>query len=102
VPRRSRITGLQSADDGEIGIQDVAKILGVSIPTATKVLDRGEIPSRMTPGGHRRVTRADAVAWRESREAQRASLHELIETSQREERRGPSLPSNVTEDPDVE
>jgi excisionase family DNA binding protein len=93
-----------AADDqkvsDEIGIQDVAKILGVSMATATKLLDRGKIPSRLTPGGHRRVKRADAVAWRALRDAQRESLRELIQNSQREERRGSSLPSNLTEQPD--
>lgn len=86
----------------EVGTSEVASILGVSIPTAKKVLDRGQIPSRMTPGGHRRVLREDAQAWRAKRDQQRTSLHELARLSELDERDGRALPSNVTEDPDDE
>lgn len=41
---------------------DTAKLLGVSVRTAQLLIEGGTIPSWKTPGGHRRVYRADVMA----------------------------------------
>lgn len=96
----------RDAADDEIGTGELAAILGVSEPTARAVLDRGEIPSRRTPGvsgrGHRRVSRAAALAWRRRHDAQIAALRDLVQMAEVDEGDGPSLPSGVRGDPDVE
>lgn len=91
-----------AAGDDEVGTSDVASLLGVSIPTATKVLDRGLIPSRTTPGGHRRALREDVKAWRDKRDQQRRSLHALARMAEADEQEVRGLPADVTEDPDDE
>jgi excisionase family DNA binding protein len=45
---------------------DTAKLLGVSVRTAQLLIEGGTIPSWKTPGGHRRVYRADVMALIES------------------------------------
>jgi len=44
-----------------------AKILGVSVRTAQLLIEGGSVPSWKTPGGHRRVYRADVEALIEDR-----------------------------------
>jgi len=83
----------------EIGTKEAAEILGVSVPTAQKVLDRGDLPFRLTPGGHRRVRRRDVEQWRARRDVQRQSLQALVQMAKEDETTGLRLPSNVTEDP---
>lgn len=92
----------ESAETEEIGTTDVARILGVSIPTATKVLDRGDIQSRLTPGGHRRVRRVDVESWRAKRDAQRGSLASLAQMAEQDESPDRPLPARVHEDPEDE
>ncbi|WP_027136292.1 GAF domain-containing protein [Geminicoccus roseus] len=46
---------------------DTAKLLGVSVRTAQLLIEGGSIPSWKTPGGHRRVYRADIEALIEGR-----------------------------------
>lgn len=46
---------------------ETAKLLGVSIRTAQLLIEGGSVPSWKTPGGHRRVYRADIVALIEQR-----------------------------------
>lgn len=41
---------------------ETAKILGVSVRTAQLLIEGGSVPSWKTPGGHRRVYRADVMA----------------------------------------
>ncbi|WP_159717505.1 helix-turn-helix domain-containing protein, partial [Geminicoccus flavidas] len=41
---------------------DTARLLGVSVRTAQLLIEGGSIPSWKTPGGHRRVYRADIEA----------------------------------------
>lgn len=45
---------------------DTAKLLGVSVRTAQMLIEGGTISSWKTPGGHRRVYRADVMALIES------------------------------------
>lgn len=46
---------------------DTARLLGVSIRTAQLLIEGGSVPSWKTPGGHRRVYRADIMALIEKR-----------------------------------
>ncbi|WP_213807717.1 helix-turn-helix domain-containing protein [Granulicella sp. dw_53] len=41
---------------------EVARLLGISVRTAQLLIEGGSLPSWKTPGGHRRVYRADIVA----------------------------------------
>lgn len=95
-----RWQAVESSD--EVGTKELAEILGVSIPTATKVLDWGHIASRITPGGHRRVRRADAIAWRLDRDRQRETLRDLVQMAEQLESAGNPMPSGTDEDPDDE
>lgn len=62
----------------EVGTEKLADLLGVSRPTAAALVDDGALPSRVTPGGHRRVRLADVRTYLRRRERQRASLAELV------------------------
>lgn len=53
---------------------DAARLLGVSIRTAQLLIEGGSVPSWKTPGGHRRVYRADIDALIEGRKAPQQSL----------------------------
>ena len=52
-----------------ISLRAAAEILGVHPATVRNWADRGDIPSRRTPGGHRRFRRQDLEQWVESRQS---------------------------------
>lgn len=62
----------------EVGTEKLANLLGVSRPTAAALVDQGALPSRVTPGGHRRVRLADVRSYLRQRERRRASVAELV------------------------
>jgi excisionase family DNA binding protein len=43
--------------------RDVAELMGCHVDTVRRAIDRGELKSRLTPGGHRRVLESDAREW---------------------------------------
>ncbi|NQZ78434.1 MAG: helix-turn-helix domain-containing protein [Ekhidna sp.] len=45
----------------------IASMAGCHKDTVRRAIDRGEISSSLSPGGHRRVLEADALKWIESR-----------------------------------
>jgi excisionase family DNA binding protein len=49
-----------------VSLQQAAQLLGVHPATVRAWADRGDIPSRRTPGGHRRFRKADLVSYAES------------------------------------
>ncbi len=49
-----------------VSLQQAAQLLGVHPATVRAWADRGDIPSRRTPGGHRRFRKADLVTYAES------------------------------------
>lgn len=79
----------------ELGTGQLAALLGLSRPTVQAALDRGDVPVKETPGGHRRVLRADALAWKARMEKQRTSVRDLMQMAQRDETEGASLPRGV-------
>lgn len=83
-------------------MDELATLMGVSKPTAVAVVDRGDIASRITPEGHRRVRLCDAQNWLALQARQRATLRDLAQDAQREEGEGPSLPPGIAGDPDDE
>jgi excisionase family DNA binding protein len=55
-----------SAEKDILTTADTARLLGVSVRTAQLLIEGGTIPSWKTPGGHRRVYRADVMTLIES------------------------------------
>lgn len=49
-----------------VSLQQAAQLLGVHPATVRAWADRGDIPSRRTPGGHRRFRKADLVQYAEA------------------------------------
>ena len=78
-----------------LGTGQLAMLLGISRLTVQAALDRGDVPATMTPGGHRRVLRDDALAWKARMERQRRSLRDLVRMANDDEHEGPSLPRGV-------
>lgn len=77
------------APDDELTTQEAADLLGLSRPTVVKMMDDGRLPFRK-PGAHRRVRRADLMAYqavlrRERRDAL-AALSKAGQTMERDAR----------------
>ena len=53
---------MEKADKDILTTARTAKLLGVSVRTAQLLIEGGSVPSWKTPGGHRRVYRADVEA----------------------------------------
>jgi excisionase family DNA binding protein len=49
-----------------VSLQQAAQLLGVHPATVRAWADRGDIPSRRTPGGHRRFRKADLMSYAEA------------------------------------
>lgn len=52
---------MSKADKDILTTADTARLLGVSVRTAQLLIEGGTVPSWKTPGGHRRVYRADVM-----------------------------------------
>ncbi len=52
-----------------VSLREAADILGVHPATIRNWADKGELPMRRTPGGHRRFRRDDLEAWLETRQS---------------------------------
>lgn len=58
--------------DQMLTTQEAANFLGISRPTLIKLLEKGDLPYELTPGGrHRRILLQDVVAYQESKRASR-------------------------------
>lgn len=55
-----------------------AKLLGISVRTAQLLIEGGKLPTWKTPGGHRRVHRADVLALMEQSQVGAASATALV------------------------
>jgi excisionase family DNA binding protein len=51
-----------------VSLRDAAEMLGVHPATVRNWADRGDLPMRRTPGGHRRFRRDDLEQWLETRQ----------------------------------
>ena len=66
----------------ELTTQEAADLMGVSRPFVVKLVDGGELPGRLV-GTHRRLRRADVLAYREQMRATTAeALQELADNAQ--------------------
>lgn len=52
-----------------VSLREAADILGVHPATIRNWADKGDLPMRRTPGGHRRFRREDLEAWLETRQS---------------------------------
>lgn len=59
----------QTVSSDWVSLREAAEILGVHPATIRNWADRGDLPARRTPGGHRRFRRADLLQWLETRQA---------------------------------
>ncbi|MBL8134274.1 MAG: helix-turn-helix domain-containing protein [Anaerolineae bacterium] len=58
---------MQGSHDTEwVSLREAAALLGVHPATVRNWADKGEIPARRTPGGHRRFRKADLMHYAES------------------------------------
>lgn len=61
-----------------LSAQQAADLLGVSRPHLNMLLDRERIPYTTTPGGHRRIKRADIEAYNSRQQRARDLMHESM------------------------
>ena len=57
------VSSRSTSNGGFVPLQHAAELLGVHPTTLRRWADAGEIPVALTPGGHRRFTRADIEAF---------------------------------------
>ena len=76
------LTGHAGAD--ELTSEQTAKLLGVSRTHVNMLINSKALPASRTAGGHRRVPRAAAVAYKaQMKERQAKGLDQMVEASQR-------------------
>lgn len=61
-----------------VSLGEAAKILGVHPATVRNWADRGELPFRRTPGGHRRFRRIDLLQWAASQHSTQPAEAQII------------------------
>ncbi|MBN1283836.1 MAG: helix-turn-helix domain-containing protein [Anaerolineae bacterium] len=61
-----------------VSLGEAAKILGVHPATVRNWADRGELPFRRTPGGHRRFRRLDLLQWAASQHSTQPAEAQII------------------------
>ncbi len=62
--QRNRTPSVPESDPSEwVSLGEAAQIIGVHPATIRNWAERGELPFRRTPGGHRRFRRADLEQW---------------------------------------
>ncbi len=61
-----------------VSLGEAAEIIGVHPATIRNWAERGELPCRRTPGGHRRFRRADLEQWLETHRAARPAEAQVV------------------------
>ena len=61
-----------------VSLGEAAKVLGVHPATVRNWADRGELPFRRTPGGHRRFRRIDLLQWAASQHSTQPAEAQII------------------------
>ncbi len=61
-----------------VSLGEAAEIIGVHPATIRNWAERGELPCRRTPGGHRRFRRADLEQWLETHRAARPTEAQVV------------------------
>lgn len=65
-----------------LSAQQAADLLGVSRPHLNLLLDRERIPYTTTPGGHRRIGRADIERFRDRRDSAHDAMREAMASAE--------------------
>ena len=103
VPASSRASASRHADRQEwLSLGPASRLVGVDPDTLRRWADVGRIRSFTTPGGHRRLARADVARLQEARRSQKRPLATLGATPERMARAFPELtvwPSRQERDP---
>lgn len=64
-----------------VGLGEAAEILGVHPTTVRAWADKGELPSRRTPGGHRRFRRSDLEQWERAPTSEPAEAQVMMQSA---------------------
>jgi excisionase family DNA binding protein len=64
-----------------VGLGEAAEILGVHPTTVRTWADKGELPSRRTPGGHRRFRRSDLEQWERAPTSEPAEAQVMVQSA---------------------
>ena len=57
------LRGREGQLEESLGVKEAAQILGTSVDTLRRLIDRGEVKAEKTPGGHRRLTRSSVETF---------------------------------------
>lgn len=64
-----------------VGLGEAAEILGVHPTTVRAWADKGDLPSRRTPGGHRRFRRSDLEGWERAPASEPAEAQMMVQSA---------------------
>lgn len=64
-----------------VGLGEAAEILGVHPTTVRAWADKGDLPSRRTPGGHRRFRRSDLEQWERAPASEPAEAQVMVQSA---------------------
>jgi excisionase family DNA binding protein len=65
-----------------LSAQQAADLIGVSRPHLAMLLDRERIPYETTPGGHRRILRADVEAHLQRQKLAQVAMHDAMRSAE--------------------
>lgn len=82
---RPRTSSRRQRGSDELTLAEAARLLHVSRLYLITLVEEGRFPSvRVTRGGHRRISRAEVLAYKEKlRKSQMSGLEKMVDASQR-------------------